>query len=164
MIVQTQRTDGNVSTNSLPNCTNTQRRARLLCRERGGARRTRSQPILCRIKRPLRLPKRTSLTPAKTPSVLNRGWAAHPKRKDCTMNIYQQAKARFNEPTTMPSDRPDSFVRRGNTLIVGKFYGQHDKDMIKKCGRIPSRKLFPDATIHKTVCGRWYTVRCYFSI
>ena len=31
------------------------------------------------------------------------------------MNIYQQAKARFNEPTTNPSDRPDSFVRRGDT-------------------------------------------------
>ena len=80
------------------------------------------------------------------------------------MNIYQQAKARFNEPTTNPSDRPDSFVRRGDTLIVGKFYGQYDKDMIKKLWTDSIKRLFPNATIHKTTVGRWYTVRCYFSI
>ena len=78
--------------------------------------------------------------------------------------IYQTAKARFNEPTTKSIDRPDSFVRRGDTLIAGKFYGQYDKRMIQQWWTDSIRELFPNASIHKTTVSRWYTVRCYFSI
>ena len=61
--------------------------------------------------------------------------------------------------------RPDSLTRRNGTLIAAKFYGQYDKRMIAQWWSDSIRELFPDATIHKTtVCPRWYTVRCYFSL
>ena len=80
------------------------------------------------------------------------------------MNIYQQAKARFNHPHTRSAARPDSLTRRGSILIAAKFYGQYDKKMITKWWTDSIRELFPDAIIQKTTVGRWYTVRCYFSI
>ena len=81
------------------------------------------------------------------------------------MNIYQQAKARFNHSYTRSAARPDSLTRRGDTLIAAKFYGRYDKEMIRKWWADSIKELFPNATIHKmTVCPRWYTVRCYFSI
>ena len=79
--------------------------------------------------------------------------------------IYQTAKARFNETTTRSAARPDSLTRRNGTLIAAKFYGQYDKRMVRQWWSDSIRELFPDATIHKTtVCPRWYTVRCYFSL
>ena len=80
-------------------------------------------------------------------------------------SLYQTAKARFNETTTRSAARPDSLTRRNGTLIAAKFYGQYDKRMIAEWWSDSIRELFPDATIHKTtVCPRWYTVRCYFSL
>ena len=78
---------------------------------------------------------------------------------------YQTAKSRFNETTTRSAARPDSLTRRNGTLIAAKFYGRYDKRMIAQWWSDSIRELFPDATIHKTtVCPRWYTVRCYFSL
>ena len=80
-------------------------------------------------------------------------------------SLYQTAKSRFNETTTRSAARPDSLTRRNGTLIAAKFYGQYDKRMIAEWWSDSIRELFPDATIHKTtVCPRWYTVRCYFSL
>ena len=77
---------------------------------------------------------------------------------------YQQAKARF-QSSTRPADKPDSLTRRGNILIAAKYYGNQDKRMIAKWWEDTIRKLFPAARIHKTtVCQRWYTARCYFTI